>query len=466
MASPELELISNVVKTGSFSPLQKNGVTPEFFETEEGGVVFKWLWDEYHSSDYRGEIPDKTRLLRKFPDFDFCPSRNSVSALIAELQDRRLSNEIERLSGEMQGLINDGEDPKLVLQAFLPQMRELNVQSSPDHGLHMRSANSELRQEYGTVKTAGGITGIPFPWAPLNIATGGMQPEDFIVLYGRPKNMKSWVAYSIAVHAYLHNRRVFAFSKELRQLIQARRCASLIAKLDYTKVKTATLSPEEEEDYFAVLDGLEEYEDATVVEGHRRALYFASDKGKRKSSTVDDLLAQCERFEPDLVLVDGLYLLGDGRTQSRNADWKNISHISQDLKGLAQYLEVPTIGITQANRANAKAPTDNLDDLSYADSLGQDADLAMRVFKGPNPGGKYKYAIALTFPGMREADIPPFLINAFPGGDFSLLQKSVDMKAFLESKKALDREEENIGAAAAAPSTAKKKPKRKSQFRG
>jgi hypothetical protein len=169
MANPELELISNIIKQNDFSAVRKNSITPEFFRTEEGSEVFKWLWNEYHNPEHRGEIPDEDRLLRKYPDFDYCPSRNSIKALIQELKETHLIIEMERITGEMQALMDEGEDPRLILQANLPKLRDLNFRTSENSGLMMRDAYSMLKQEYETTQTASGVTGIPFPG---NLSTG------------------------------------------------------------------------------------------------------------------------------------------------------------------------------------------------------------------------------------------------------------------------------------------------------
>jgi replicative DNA helicase len=467
MANPELELISNIVKTGEFSSVRKRGLTPEFFQTEEGSDVFKWLWDQFHSAEHRGEVPDKARLMRKFPDFHWCPSRNSVEALFVELSQSHMATDLERIAGEILELLDDKEDPELIASAFLPQLRSVSMRRVDKSGMHMRDAFAELRQEYETVKSSGGITGIPYPWAPLNKATGGMHPEEFVVLYGRPKNMKTWVALKIAVGAYLLGYRVYIFSKEMNILTMARRSASIITQMPYKELKGAELEEDDEELVFETLEALAEWEEATIAAGRKcRDLYFDSDKGRRMPSSVDDLISRAEKFEPDLLVVDGLYLMRDGRTKSRAADWKNISHISQDLKGAAQYMECAVLGTTQANRANSKNPTDDGTDLSYADSLFQDCDMATRVFKGPNPDGYHKYAIAMTFPGVREADLNPFLINGAPGDDFDLIRTNVNMKSFLEQKKVMDAEEESAQGGGGAKKAEKKKKKPKSKRGG
>lgn len=322
----------------------------------------------------------------------------------------------------------------------------------------MADAAEILRQEYLTKKKAGGVTGIPFPWTLMNTKTGGMQDEDFIIIYGRPGNMKTWMACVMAAYAWQANRRVMFFTKEVKQTTIIKRICSILAAINYEKLTQSNLSVEDEEVFFDLVDSIADIEANAEAGGHRRSLYVVSDKGKRTSTSVQDLQAEAELFGPDIIFVDGLYLMRDSRSKSRTADWKNIAHISQDLKGMAQYLEVPVVGTTQANRSGAGKPSTNVDDLSFADSLGMDADMILRVFRGPNPAGRG--AALLVYPTkVREAQIAPFVINAFPGIDFSVLQKTVNVKAFLEAKTKME-EEEQAQLSGSAPEPAKReKPK-------
>jgi hypothetical protein len=83
----------------------------------------------------------------------------------------------------------------------------------------------------------------------------------------------------------------------------------------------------------------------------------------------------------------------------------------------------------------------------------------MRVFMGVNQAtGKPK--LLLTFPGIRDSVIYPIVVNAWPGKDFSLLQSSVDVKAFLTDKKMSDEEADQ--KAAGVSSNKPVSPKRRS----
>lgn len=444
MANVELELLSNVVRDGDLSTLRRMGFNAAFLQTEEAREMYRWLHDQFSDPRKPGSVPSLERVRRKFPEFDYCPTRDPIEAQAKEVIDNNVAAGIRETMEEVEALLEEGEDPRVILGAYLPTLRELGLQGSDGRHLLLSGAARVLREDYEQMQRAGGITGIPFPWAPLNQTTAGMQNEDFIVIYARPKQMKTWIALAICVYAYKMGYRVLAYSKEMSTKTLARRAAAIICEVDYEQVKTGTLSPDDEDKFFSTLEALTEWEKHNVTDGRKAAISFISDRDLHagvKGVTVETLCAEAERFGADLVLVDGFYLMKDGRTNQRSRDWKQISNISSDLKEMAQRLGVPVIGTTQANRGASKTSGDDVDEIGYADAIGQDCDLSIRVFKAKNLAtGKPK--LMLTFPGTRDSVMYPFVINAWPGKDFSLLQSTVDVDAFLKDKKASDEEEE------------------------
>jgi len=466
MAHLELQLISNIIAEGDMNEIRKRRVTPELFCTEEAFTVFEWIWDQYHHPSHRGEVPSKSRLLRAFPEFDYCPATDSIGALISELKQNKVRIDMREISSDMEEYLDDGTDPLLVLEAFMPKLRDLSATGVESQGLLMANAADVLLQEYRTVKAAGGITGVPYPWAPMNKATGGMHEEEFIVLYGRPGNMKTWCALAIAAYAYKYaNKRVLVYSKEMSQTQLARRTASILAEVDYAHLMEGRLTDEAFERFKDTLENLKSDEEANQRGSQRRAITFENDQNLKQGSTVDGIAVLCERFDPDLVIVDGAYHLRDSRTKSKTVDWKNIAHVAQDLKTLAQSLQIPLIATAQANRAAAAGRGNDVTEIANTDSFGQEASVAMRCFRGRGPDGKS--AVLMNFSKVREARLGPFLINAIPGLDFSLLQSSVNVTAFLKDKATMEDEERGAdgtsktSGATTGPGSTSSSPKRK-----
>ena len=470
MANVELELLSNVVRDGDLSVLRKMGFNAALLQTEEAREVFRWVMDAFMDSSKSGAVPSLDRVRRRFPEFDYCPTRDPIEALAKEILDNNMKAGIRDTIEEIEGLMEEGEDPQVILGAYLPQLRELSSQGGENKHRSMSGSARVLREDYEQMQRAGGITGIPFPWEPLNHATAGMQNEDFIVIYARPKQLKTWTALAIAVYAYQAGYRVLVYSKEMASITMMRRASSIIAKVDYEQVKTGTLSDDDEDVFFSTLEALEDWEKSEARDGRHASMAFLSDrdlKAGAKGVTVEILAAEAERFGAELIIVDGFYLMRDGRTGVKSRDWKQVGNISSDIKEMAQRLCVPVIGTTQANRGASKTVGDDVDEIGYADAIGQDADLTIRVFKAKNLAtGKPK--LMLTFPGTRDSVMNPFVINAWPGKDFSLLQSSVDVDAFLKDKSTSDEEESGrasnpsaSGGGAAGPGATKFRARKK-----
>jgi hypothetical protein len=117
-----------------------------------------------------------------------------------------------------------------------------------------------------------------------------------------------------------------------------------------------------------------------------------------------------------------MYLMRDDRTNTRTIDWKAIAHISQDLKLTAQEFNIPLIGVTQANRNAQKANGTDLTELSFTDSLGQDADAVLRVSKKERIDANKVMSteLWLTAPGLREGTFSGIVLGAQPCTDFLL----------------------------------------------
>jgi hypothetical protein len=229
--------------------------------------------------------------------------------------------------------------------------------------------------------------------------------------------MKTWCALSVAVFInQFANARVLVYSLEMPPIQILRRVAALRTRVDYKHFKSGNLQTLEYQRVFQELANLKgEALNATNKHNTFMVCGTAGDGG----GGVSFLHSKIREFNPDLVIVDGMYLMRDDRQKQRTVDWKAIAHISQDLKRTAQEFNVPVIGVTQANRkADKSAKNADLSEIAYADALAQDCDLAIRVQKKINKETGLPELI-LALPGMREGDLDAFMIHATPAVDFS-----------------------------------------------
>lgn len=273
-------------------------------------------------------------------------------------------------------------------------------------------------------------------WEQIQAITpiGRVQCYDICITDGQDPNFvvegfvvhNTWVAVWMAVHAYVNSRRrVLFYTREMSPFSIAQRAAAAICKMSYGNFKNGTLQPHELDLARSVLSGLLEDEKDAAKYGHQPYFIITADKSGTGGG-VSWLRAKIRDLKPDIVFVDGMYLMKDDRSNSRSVDWKNITHISQDLKLTAQEFDIPVVGITQANRGAEQKKGEDLTELSYSDALGQDADAVFRTRRivrcDESTANLKQTEVHLTAPGMREGVFDGIVLRAVPAIEFSYLR--------------------------------------------
>jgi hypothetical protein len=422
-ANIEYQVICKIIETRDFHTVEKLKIDETFFLLEaQTKEVFRFLRDHYHNEHTYGSVPSWELLQQRFHGFPWVYSYDTLSSLCQEIRRYKMRADVLSCIDEMNQVVDS--DP---LQA-MAILREGSTRLSTSHeitsDLLLSNAYEQLLAEYNTVANAQGVTGIPFPWEILNEDTQGMHPSQFIVLYGRPKSMKTWIALVIACFAYLKGMRVLIWSLEMNELQLLKRIACIICKVDYDKFKKGKLDPATQQQVWQVLMSIRDEELVKINHsGHTPSLLVVHPRGN--SNGVNALQAKMREFNPDLVLVDGMYLMRDDRQKVRSIDWKAIAHISQDLKQTASQFQLPIIGVTQANRGADKDPRKaDLAELAYADALAQDCDLCMRIHKQKDQSS-HEWEIVLSIPGGRDTQLDAFVINGMAATNFEFKRATV-----------------------------------------
>lgn len=418
-ASVEHQLICKIIELQDFHTVEKLKINESFFLSDPSNIsqtreAFKFLRDHYHNETTFGSVPSWQILQQRFYGFPWVHSHDTIPTLCQELRRIRLRSQVLTLADELNQKAD--VDPYAAMNAVREAASQLASQHEMSSDLLLSGAHEKLLQEYQLVQNGQGIIGIPWPWDILNDDTQGMQDGQFIVIYGRPKSMKTWMALYTACYAYMKGMRVLIYSLEMSPIMILRRCAAIICGVEYDKFKNGKLDPATMQKVFDVLLVLRDEEQAKAHNGHQAGILATQPTGD--ASGISSLQSKIREFSPDLAIVDGMYLMKDDRQKVRSIDWKAVAHISQDIKQTARVFNIPIIGVTQANRGADKDPQKaDLAELAYADALGQDCDLCMRVHKQKDTT-THENEIVLSFPGSREGILDSFVIHGVPATNF------------------------------------------------
>jgi replicative DNA helicase len=216
------------------------------------------------------------------------------------------------------------------------------------------------------------VTGIPTGFLDLDEKTAGLQPQDLIIIAGRPSMGKTSLALNIAEHVAVDNGLPVAiFSMEMSSTQLAMRMLGSIARVDQHKMRTGRLADDEWGRLSTAMGRLHE---APIFIDETAAL------------NALELRARARRMRRQygrlgLVVVDYLQLMSASKDGENRAT--EISEISRSLKALAKELDVPVVALSQLSRAveqrNDRRPM--MSDLRESGAIEQDADVILFIYR-------------------------------------------------------------------------------------
>jgi hypothetical protein len=426
----EDRLIARVLADGSAQRALSLGVTESWFNDPLCRRAWAAIVEHGSKPATRNMTPSTQRLAKLVPGYRAPSSapEEPLQEIIGDLNESRARAIIQAGLVDVDDLLRtQGVDIAVAHLTEIARDLQRNALTPSHLECGLADAIPEFIADYERIERGGGVVGIPFPWQPLNTATGGLQPGTLNVIYAPSKNGKTWIGLEVGVvHPFeAGNARCLMVSNEMPIKQIWRRILARLCRLEYGQVTGGTLPLDARDRSFDMLTGLQEDQlmamRESVGSGYR-------DINVIKPSIADGggvnaIRAAIERFEPDVVFIDGLYLMADDRQQGkRDNGWRTIANITQDLKALAAEKNVPIVGTTQSNREGVKRKIgenmDSYDDIGFGLGAIQDADLVMRLQKIAGREGEDR--ILVTLPAVREATVDAFTLRFRPVVDFEL----------------------------------------------
>lgn len=399
-------LISNIIETGDFGSALKRGVTSDYFYLPEEKNLFKIIEQYFFQHQ---STPSKDFIRSLVPSYTFHPTVDSVESVSDNVMGNRLRVETSGTIKKLQALgMASPSDYVQLLQEESARLTALAPRSGDI--VNMAGSGLDVDLDY-----CGGFTGIPYPWDTPNQATLGMCDKEITLFYARPGNMKTWVMCKIAAHLLKTTSSFLFISYEMPVASIRNRIASLFCGIDYDKFRHQQLSQSEYRNFKFGLNSID------AAAGN----YMIVDQGIC-GSYITGLIPLINAYNPDVVLMDGIYLMSDATTKKSGTDWTGLKGIMQDLKELSKKTSKPYIITSQRSRAgekDTKMADNTLADISYGDVLGQFADVVFRL--------KLQEELAhikITNPKCRESKGRSFFIHALPGVDMG--EKSINEDIF------------------------------------
>lgn len=407
MAHPDMQLVSRIIRKGSLEEVLDWGITIEDLTLIEAKSMLHHISGMHLSPDTRGSVIGPNAATVYYPNFVYCDDEGMTThALCQQVRDTRIDREMEAalLEADKIRRVNPREALKY-MDAVSARLNQLSTQS---HDMDFLAGMTLLEQRY-LLQEQGLLVGAahwPETWTPLEDVTRGIQYDDYIVIYGRPKSMKSFVLADMAASMYMQGLRVLLYTKEMPAEQLYRRVVGFYLRLPYNELRLSMLNPVQRESFLSFRYELEEERART---GGQHDLIVISGQDAPGGDNIRWVASKVKKYKPHVVFIDGLYLLA--ANYKTKSDEERVRSISRDARQMVLDSKVPLIATMQATRAAAKHKSANLDEIAYSDAISQDATIAMRSINDDE-------GLSLVLGGSREFKLKGLRLNSVPCTDF------------------------------------------------
>ena len=361
----QLQILSKVLTTGDNSIIENNNLDAEYFISypEE----FEFI--QSHVRDY-GNVPDKSTFLGKFPEFEIVEVTESDRYLLDTVREERLYYKSIPVVTKIAELLKS--DANAAVEYMVAQMAELQTTASME-GVDIVSEAQQRYEQFLERREHQENWFFTSGFPELDDIIHGIQrEEEFMVIFARTNQGKSWILEKMCTHVWEIGFNVGYISPEMGALSVGYRFDTLYKNFSNRDLMWGNdrLNEEEYKDY---IDGLKERTNKFLV---------ATPTDFDKKITVSKLRTFIRQNKLDLIAVDGITYLSDERGKRNDNKTTSLTNISEDLMTLSVEMHVPVLVVVQANRGGAvpgQEGTPELESIRDSDGIAQNASKTISI---------------------------------------------------------------------------------------
>lgn len=355
----EHRLVSKVIAERHIIPVLERGIKDNWIIDDDLRRVWKFVREHY--TTYR-EVPTAVTVKDNFPNFQIIKVEDTIDYLIDTMVAFRRNmltrNGLQEVMEKMTtndhdaALMEMGKTISLVNDQGVIGTTHVDLTRDPD----------KRWQEYENVQNSV-LLGVPTGFKKIDEATAGLQGGQLITVIAPPKTGKSQIALQMAINVHKAGMVPMFQSFEMNNHEQSQRHDSMRAHISNARLRRGKLQTTEEDRYLDMLDYMKQAHAFHLVDAVN-------------GLTIDSLMAKAEQLNPDILFVDGVYLMLDQVTGDANTP-QALTNITRGLKRIAQRLNIPIVITTQTLLWKMKGGKVSADSIGYSSSFFQDSDVIL-----------------------------------------------------------------------------------------
>lgn len=361
----QVQILSKVLNNKDFSIIENNLLTEEHFTGYED--EFNYIinhYNKYHN------VPDKASFLEQFPDFDIISVSESDSYLVDKIREEYTYNQSVPILQKATELYK--EDANAAVEYIVNNFKTIQ----PNYGLGGTDIIKNSIQRYDDYIDRKNnqdkwyfSTGLK----ELDEITHGIQRgEEFLVIFARVNQGKSWILEKMCVSVWEQGYNVGYISPEMTPSSIGYRFDTLHKNFSNSRLVWGKSSDKDSE-YKKYLQELAKNKNKLIV---------STPMDFDKKITISKLRNWIKQHKLDMIAIDGITYLSDERYKRGDNKTTSLTNISEDLMSLSVEMGIPILGVVQANRGGVveeDSGTPELENIRDSDGISHNASKVLSI---------------------------------------------------------------------------------------
>jgi len=314
-----------------FSDIVESGIDETFFEGAEKDAyefvkAFKYKHNTYPKVEtVEAEVPNAR--FGPFPD-------EPVEYWAAELRNRKKFWLLSKAHSEIADFLKKGNvnDASIILKITNDALLHINQEFTVED---LAKIQEDVLDRHDEVQQIAGISGIPYGYPLLDNLTYGQQKGDFNVVIGQTGSCKSYFCLGTAKAAHNAGHNVMVISPEMPPQQLARRILAMQMQVPDKDIRKGNLS------YYAVQKARKMIKEPISIEGENVNNWFKI-LPSGLYSDVNQIVSIAGEYKPDLLIIDGFYLLTNKLIKG-SSNWQVDEAVIFTLKNFAINSNIPIL---------------------------------------------------------------------------------------------------------------------------
>ena len=361
-----LQILSKVIATKDPSIVQNNGLSVDYFV----GYEDEYNFIKNHLREY-GAVPDRATFLASFPEIDLVDVQESDKYLVDTIREEYLYYKSVPVVQKVAELLKT--DANAAAEYMVTALQDLQ----PNYKLGGTDIIAEAEQRYNQFverKEHQDEWFFTTGFEELDDLIHGIQrTEEFILIFARTNQGKSWILEKICSHVWQIGFNVGYISPEMTPSSIGYRFDTLYKNFSNSSLMWGKNDVENEE-YKKYIDELSTRKNKFLV---------ATPKDFDRSITVTKLKNWKQQYNLDLIAVDGIKYMTDERAKRGDNLTTTLTNISEDLMALSNEVGIPILVVAQANRSGVRDEetdgTPDLESVRDSDGIAQNASKVLSI---------------------------------------------------------------------------------------